>query len=61
MDFQGAKILAEKHIKKSETLHVTGDGAIYINSDILALEQHCKDNNIELFHIKPEKVTKQKK
>ncbi len=59
MNFEEAKILSERHINKAKTLHVTSDGAIYINSDIEALEKHSIDNNIELFHIKPEiKATK---
>lgn len=58
MTFEEAQILVNKHKNKDKysRIHATSDGNIYFDSDISALEKHAIDNNIELFHIKPEKI-----
>jgi hypothetical protein len=56
MDFEGAKALVKTHrnIDKYDTIHVTSDGNVYFNTDVQALEKHCKKYKIEIFQIKPE-------
>ena len=60
MTLEEAQISTIKHNANAKTIHATSDGSIYLNGDIKALEKHAKDNNLELFHIKPEKPEKKK-
>lgn len=55
MNLNEAKALTGKYIKSKNTIHVTSDGTVYLNSDIEALEKHALENKLELFYIKPEK------
>lgn len=58
MNLEVAQILTikHKHDPKVQTIHVTNDGSVYLNGNIDAIEKHAKENNLEIFHIKPEKV-----
>jgi len=56
MKIDDAQILAKKLVDKYQRVHITSDGSIYLNGDIEAIEAHAKDNNLQLFHIKPELV-----
>lgn len=61
MDIEYAQILTLKHKHTAKTIHVTSDGAVYLNGDIEAIEKHAKKHDLELFHIKPEKAEEKKK
>lgn len=61
MNFEEAKILTFKHKRTHETVHVTSDGAVYLNGNIKSIEQHAEKHDLELFHIKPEKAEEKKK
>jgi hypothetical protein len=58
MNHEDAKILTKQHKNnpKVETIIVTGDGSVYLNGNIRAIEKHAKENNLELFQVKPEKL-----
>lgn len=58
MNFEQAKISTIKEQGRYNTVHVTSDGGVYLNGNIKAIEKHAKENDLELFHIKPEKAEK---
>lgn len=60
MTFEEAKISTSKYKSTANTIHVTSDGSTYLNGNVKAIEKHAKDNNLEIFQIKPEKSEKKK-
>ncbi|MES2382606.1 MAG: hypothetical protein V4538_16275 [Bacteroidota bacterium] len=58
MNFDEAKSLVRKNKNsyKYSNIHATSDGSIFYDADVKKIEAHAKENNLEFFHIKPEKV-----
>lgn len=60
MTFDQAKDITRSIVKDANTVLVTADGSVYIDSDIEAVEENAKLNNLEVFYVKPEKVETKK-